>query len=149
MIVTYTQKAASEKDIFDHLIRCSSNFFPPLEKKVELTSYSKKIYSRANRFEAWIGNTLIGLVAAYFNDPEKKRGFITIVSIAKEYMGRGIASYLLNGAILYAKEKHFSYIELEVDKANKLTISFYESFGFHHHGKGSNSIFMRLNIKED
>ena len=146
MIVTYTKKAASEKDIFDHLIRCSSNFVPPLEKKVDLISYSKKIYDRANNYEAWVGTKLVGLVAGYFNDPEKTRGFITNVSTDKEYMGKGIASNLLKTAILCAKEKHYGYIDLEVDKANKLIVGFYERFGFYQHGKEPNSILMRLDI---
>ena len=147
MSVNYTENAASEKEIFDHLMRCSANFVPPLEKRVELSTYSKKIYSKANTFEAWIDSTLIGLVAAYFNAPDQARGFITSVSIAAEYMGKGIATKLMKLVILYAKDNGFNLIDLEVDKDNKAAINFYKRFGFNQHQDAANSILMRLDIE--
>jgi len=147
LFVNYTENAASEKEILDHLMRCSANFIPPLEKWVELSSYSKKIHEKANTFEAWVGSTLVGLVAAYFNAPDQTRGFITSVSTAAEYMGNGIASKLMNLVILYAKDNRFNFIDLEVYKDNTAAINFYKRFGFYQHEAASNSILMRLDIE--
>jgi ribosomal protein S18 acetylase RimI-like enzyme len=92
--------------------------------------YVKKIASKATRFEAWSGGTLIGLVAAYCNDQEKRIAYITSVSLLREWTGKGIAARLINQCIEHARGLGMRQIGLEVASNNTPAIKLYEKYGF-------------------
>jgi len=144
--VIYCICKASEDEIFFHLQECSSQFIPDLNETVDLKEYSKKIHQKSTTFEAWKENRLIGLVAGYFNDVESNRGFITNVSIIKDFQGLGLASILLNMCITHAKIKKVLTIRLEVNKGNNKAIELYKKHGFSVDAINENSWFMELNI---
>jgi ribosomal protein S18 acetylase RimI-like enzyme len=129
-VVEYLSNKASEKEIAEHLSRCDGNFAPPLSGRVEINDYAKKIASKATRFEAWLGGTLVGLVAAYCNDHEKNIAYITSVSVLREWMGNGISVRLMNQCIEHAKVSGMRQISLEVAKDNAIAIRLYEKNGF-------------------
>lgn len=120
------------EDIQQHLNKCSSTFTPSLDSYVDIKEYSKKIYDKAVIFEKFDQNNLIGLVAAYDN-PEKKFGWITNVSIDPGYFRKGIASELLNRCYKYFENKGYFHIFLEVFLDNKKAINLYIKQGFVKH----------------
>ena len=130
MNIQYKTKTATEEEIFSHLIECNDNFRPPLDEKVNIQEYSNKLFEKSLTFEAWTGQTLIGLVAAYFNDLKNYSGYITNVSVVRKYTGKGIASELLNICIEYAIKNNFKEIILEVAKEGNNAIHLYKNFGF-------------------
>jgi len=71
-VVEYLSNKASEVEIAEHLSRCEADFVPPLSGRLEINDYAKKIASKAMRFEAWSDGRLVGLVAGYCNDQEKR-----------------------------------------------------------------------------
>ena len=144
--ISYKIKAASEKDVFLHLRECNDSFLPPLNEKVNIDEYAKKIFEKAITFEAWENQTLVGLIAAYFNDLNKGAGFITNVSVLKNYMGQGIASELLKNCIQYARQKKITEMQLEVDKKNMTAILFYKKYNFMDAGINADTILMKLKI---
>jgi ribosomal protein S18 acetylase RimI-like enzyme len=146
MNIDYKINTAKEEEIFTHLSSCNSNFRPPLDEKVDIQDYSNKIFNNSVRFEAWAENTLIGLVATYYNDLENHVGFITNVSVIKRFMGRGIASELMNKCISYAKKNHFREISLEVSKESKEAIYVYEKIGFQKFESKDDFLLMKLVI---
>ena len=85
MVITYTNEFSQENIIFDHLSNCENNFIPPLSTLVELKAYAKKIAIKAECFEAWAEGELVGLVAAYCNDYQKKVAYIKSVSVLAEW----------------------------------------------------------------
>ena len=93
--IEYRLNMASAAQIAEHLLRCDADFVPPLSGRVEIRDYAQKIASKATRFEAWSGGTLVGLVAAYCNDRDKRIAFITSVSVLREWTGKGIAARLM------------------------------------------------------
>jgi ribosomal protein S18 acetylase RimI-like enzyme len=128
--ISYRRGRSARADILAHLKSCDGDFSPPLHTYTELGEYSAKIARRAVTFEAWRGDILAGLVAAYLNDPEARAGFITNVSVLKEFERRGIASRLVADALEYARAKGFETVSLEVPVDNAATIRFYRKFGF-------------------
>lgn len=126
----YRSNRASEGEIAEHLSRCDANFVPPLSARVEIGEYAKKLASKAVRFEAWSGDTLVGLVAAYCNDQERRIAYISSVSVLKEWMGKGIAARLTSLCIAHAKASGMRQISLEVADDNKPAIKLYEKNGF-------------------
>jgi ribosomal protein S18 acetylase RimI-like enzyme len=128
--VEYLSNKASEAEIAEHLSRCDADFVPPLSGRVEISDYAQKIASKATRFEAWSGGTLVGLVAAYCNDQEKRVAYITSVSVLKEWMSKGIAARLMSQCIEHAKASGMRQISLEVASDNAPAIRLYEKSGF-------------------
>lgn len=127
--ITYLTKTASEQTILLHLSACDASFVPPLSTRVNLAEYSKKLFRHAVTFEAWSDQTLAGLIAAYFNETEK-RAFITSVSVLSGYKEHGVASALLQHCKDYAKAKHYAEIALEVNKENIPAVRFYTKYQF-------------------
>jgi len=128
--VEYSVNKASGAEIVEHLLTCDADFVPPLSGRVEIKDYARKITSNATRFEAWSGGRLIGLVAAYCNDQEKRIAYITSVSVLKEWMGKGIAARLMNQCVEHIKASGMRQIRLEVASDNPLAIKLYEKSGF-------------------
>ena len=128
--VEYLTNKASVAEIADHLLRCDTDFVPPLVGRVEITDYAKKIANMAMRFEAWAGGTLIGLVAAYCNHQESRIAYITSVSVLRAWMGKGIAARLMGVCIEYAKASGMQQIGLEVTVQNAPAIKLYAKSGF-------------------
>lgn len=128
--VEYLLNKASEAEIANHLLLCDADFVPPLSGRVEITDYAQKIASNATRFEAWTGGTLIGLVAAYCNDQEKRIAYITSVSVLKAWTGEGIATNLLKRCVEHVKALRMRQISLQVAGDNAPAIRLYEKSGF-------------------
>lgn len=142
--IIYKVNSASEGEIFSHLNNCDVNYIPPLSKSVNIEEYSKKIFEKAYRFEAWLDEILVGLVAIYLNDKVNFRGYITNVSVLKEYTGLGIASKLLVNSVDCAKKMNFNEILLEVNKYNTLAIILYNKLKFTRMSVKGDSLVMRI-----
>ena len=128
--VEYLSNKATEAETADHLSRCDADFVPPLSGRVEISDYAQKIASKAMRFEAWSGGTLVGLVAAYCNDQKKRIAYITSVSVLREWTGKGIAANLMKQCIEHAETSGMRQISLEVASDNTPAIKLYEKSGF-------------------
>lgn len=113
-----------------HLLRCADSFIPPLRERVDVARYSEKIALHATTFEAWNGGALIGLVAAYANDPSTGFAFVTSVSVDGDHVGRGIARQLIRECLAYATSHGFDAVRLEVATNNEAALRLYESSGF-------------------
>lgn len=130
VVVEYLSNKASEAEIAEHLSCCDADFIPPLSGRVEINDYAKKIASKATRFEAWSGGTVVGLVAAYCNDQKKHIAYITSVSVLREWMAKGISARLISQCIEHAKVSGMRQISLEVACHNTPAIRLYEKNGF-------------------
>ena len=90
--------------------------------------------------------SMIGLVAAYFNDPEGKAGYITSVSVLDTFMRKGIASTLVNSSIEFATERRFETITLEVEDSNERAVQFYKGLRFLEFEDRQATILFRLSL---
>ena len=116
MSIEFLLNKASAEQIAEHLLRCDSDFVPPLSGRVEIKDYAEKIATTAIRFEAWPGGALVGLVAAYCNDQDKHIAYITSVSVLRAWMSNGIAARLVGQCVEHAKTLGMRQISLEVAK---------------------------------
>jgi ribosomal protein S18 acetylase RimI-like enzyme len=143
-VILYKRNSATKNDLLLHLEMCDSLFIPPLTTKVALKEYAVKIHENGILFEAWNKKYLIGLIATYFNDPERSIGFITNVSVVKEYNNKGVATELLKITKKYAIENDFKKIKLEVNPGNEIALQFYIKNNFKIITKEANSVIMEL-----
>jgi len=147
--IEYRIKTVSYESIVEHLNRCADCFNPPLYTYVEIEKYAKKIFDNAVTFESWDCDTLVGLVAAYFNNNETKIGFITNVSVLEEYQDSGIASKLIKNAIHFGRKNAFVKLVLELNINNTKAFKLYKKQGFVVTEQNKNNIIMSCPILTD
>lgn len=147
-MVLIESKQLSSEEIYKYLEDNSDIFIPPLTNRVNLTEYSNKIYLYA--WQVWAidsnNDKLAGFMACYFNDKVNNIGYITTISVKKEYQGKKVGYNLLNTAINYAREKDFKKIKLEVNKKNVNAMKFYYRNGFNIIQENETSFLMEVNI---
>jgi ribosomal protein S18 acetylase RimI-like enzyme len=125
----YRRDTATSDDVHAHLTRCDADFTPPLSTRLDLRDYAGKLAERAARFEAWDGEKLVGLVAAYVT-PGAPQAFISNVSVEPELRGHGVAAALVADCIDRARDSGAARLKLEVATADRAAGRFYEKLGF-------------------
>ena len=146
--IEFREGTASEEEVQAHLEECDTQFSPNLSLKVNIGEYSRKIKAQARTFEAWSGKELVGLVAAYMNDLGTRTGFITSVSVAKEFTGRGIASTLLDHCLNRSRQEGMEAVRLKVSLESREAIQLYEDLGFSEIERNGETLSMELKISE-
>jgi len=146
--IEFCLNQATEEEIVEHFSRCDADFASPLSGRVNIGDYAQKIAGKAMRFEAWAQGGMVGLVAAYCNDSDRRVVYITSVSVLPEQRRKNIASQLLDQCIWHAKDVGFDHIKLEVDSENAVAIRLYENKGFILCGSNGRCTIMRLNTGE-
>lgn len=139
-----TQNESNEENIFKHLKKCSNQFIPSLDTYVDIKLYSKKIYKQANRFEIFENGYLKGLVAVYINN---SKGFITNVSIEKEYQGKNLAKTLLDNCFTFLILNSCKIVSLNVNINNTKAINFYLKNGFKQIKKENDILIMEKELR--
>ena len=142
--VRYAVDAASDAAIEAHLRRCDADFVPRLSERLDIEGYAAKIRAKAATFEAWSGDDLVGLVAAYLNDPGGEEGFVTSVSVEARFQGTGIGDALMHNCIRLARDRGLRRIGLEVHASNARAVVLYRRHGFE--ASGTKGEFLRMTL---
>jgi ribosomal protein S18 acetylase RimI-like enzyme len=144
-----TLNKSGAASVESHLRECDERFSPRLSARVDLADYARKLASLADRLEAWDEGRLVGLVAAYLNNPETRQGFVSSVSVCLAAEGKGVASELMRKCVQLAREEGCESLGLEVGEGDQRTQAFYLKHGFALLGKGrSGFLRMELNLTE-
>lgn len=142
--LSYRLNTATPAQLADHLRACSHLFNPPLNETVDIETYAAKMAAHAERFEGWAEGELAGLVCAYLNDLDNRRGFITNVSTLEAHAGRGIASSLVERCLALARARGLREVGLEVHPDSAAAIRLYERAGFRRLEQSPSSVLMQL-----
>jgi ribosomal protein S18 acetylase RimI-like enzyme len=121
---------SSAAEVAAHLLRVNTTFEPVLSSRVDIRAYAQKLRDQAVRFEAWLDDDLVGLVASYCNQPDGGKAFVTSVSIWPEYQGQGLAGRLMWQCIQHARGLGFAQMMLEVDQRSLPAVALYQRLGF-------------------
>lgn len=140
--IVYRVRTATWDAVAAHLRACASRFSPPLDTYVDIDAYARKIAEHAETFEAWQGDRLVGLAAAYFNDRAMRRGYLTNLSVLPEHQGAGIASALTTQVVDFGVRNGFVAIGLEAKVGNGNAIRFYQQRGFSVAGQQGDAVVM-------
>jgi ribosomal protein S18 acetylase RimI-like enzyme len=133
---------ADESAIIGHFSRCDPDFIRLLDVRVERVEYARKIAMKSARFEAWSGESLVGLVAVYFGTENLPSAHISNVSVTIGHTAMGIASVLLQQCIESAIRRGAGRITLEVAKTNTRAGNLYARFGFRKTGENGEFLMM-------
>ena len=128
--IRFSRNEASAEQLAEFLLVCDENFSPYLSSRVEIGPYARKIVSAATRCEAWSDRSLVGLGAIYCNDFKARVAYITNVSVIAAWMGKGIATTLVEQCVECARSASMRQVKLEVARENLAAIGLYEKAGF-------------------
>lgn len=129
-MIIIKKNQTSFKEILDIHLKCDKDFLPHLSARVDIFSYSQKVFKKAEILGAYDGPNFYGLAAMYCNDFLSKSAYITSVCLFKQYRGINIGNMLIERAIEHAKEKGMTTIKLEVGIDNLAAIKLYQKYGF-------------------
>lgn len=128
--VAYNVNRSSSAQIAAHLLHIDAAFQPALSSRVDIHAYAQKLHDRAVRFEAWVVDELVGLVATYCNQLDWDKAFVSSVSVWPQCQGQGIAGELMRQCIDHVRGIGFGQMELEVDQRSLPAVALYQKFGF-------------------
>jgi ribosomal protein S18 acetylase RimI-like enzyme len=144
--ISLTINRAGADQIARHLLRVDALYKPSLSSRIDIDAYSQKLHERTIRFEAWVAEELIGLVASYSNQSKKRAAFVTNVSVLSDFQGLGIASNLMRQCIEYSIHLGLSQIELEVDQRSLPAIKLYKKLGFNTLCESGSTLTMAIKL---
>ena len=138
---------SSAAEIAAHLVYADASFEPSLSSRVVIQAYAQKLQDRAMRFEAWLDEELVGLVASYCNQPDKGEAFVTNVSVLPQCQGQGIADRLMRQCIEHIRRLGFSQIALEVDQRSVPAVALYRKLGFNTLHRNGSALIMSITLE--
>jgi ribosomal protein S18 acetylase RimI-like enzyme len=118
MSLIYKVGTASREQMRQHLQVCDDNFTPPLSSRVDLDAYTDKLFEKAVSWEAWDGELLVGMLNVYLNDRSSRTGYLTNITVLREYLGQGIGSALMKMGLEYAWKLGFERVRAEMWRDN-------------------------------
>lgn len=141
----FCRSRSGADDIRAHLMACANTFTPPLDRRAAIPDYAVKLATCSERFEAWEGTSLIGLVAVYCNDPTRAAAFVTSVSVVPERTRAGLGRRLLTAAITHADGLGFARIVLSVDREAG-ALALYHGLGFAEEARDDRTLRLSLEL---
>lgn len=112
----------------------------------DLNAYLVKIQSNAEFIIHYASGQCAGFVAFYCNDTTKDLAFITLVLLAPQFRGRGLAKSLINYTLDYCRINGFKKCGLNVRKDNHSAINLYESCGFEVKSENNEKLLMVVTL---
>ena len=79
----------------------------------EIDIYIEKVCKSAVIIAAYDGKKIVGFVAFYVNDYERKMAYITQILVTGQYRNRKIGEKLINACEKECREKGFTTLKLE------------------------------------
>lgn len=108
--------------------------------------YLDKIYKRAELIIHRMAEKTLGFVFFYCNSESKDFSYITLIATSNTARGQGVGCSLVNQVLFLSKKRGFRSCRLEVRKANKSALAFYERMGFKIIEERSNKYLMSMDV---
>lgn len=130
----YTNKV----QLVDYFLAVQYDFSPALFERIKNRSdvvsvedYVEKLLINANVYAYFnLSSEIIAVIAIYTNDTISKNAYIPILSVKKNWLGKGLASSLVEQAIQIAKINFMKTITVKTWHPNTKAISLYSKFNF-------------------
>lgn len=135
----------NQDSIREFLWSCDKDFIPRLSQRIEINTYSKKIYEYANVYCVIVSEQIRAMCAIYLNN--EKEGFITSFNVVKTSQNNGYGTILMQYVLNEAKKQKYTTVALKVDCNNQKAINFYKKNLFFIEEKIDNWITMRIYLK--
>lgn len=119
------------------------NIIPPLKEiGINTYEYAVKLYENAEYISLVENNDVVGLAAFYANDIISHVAYLSFISLADGYSGKGLGRKIIEACESLSREKGMRVLRFEVFKKNKPAIGFYEALEYSVYDENEFSFFM-------
>ncbi len=146
-------KTASNEDtqkIVEYILEVQNDFNPPfldrIRDKSDVSSaetYIEKVYKLGKIIFIEIDDTVAGALFVYMNDKVNYEGYISFLSVKKDFSGKGLAQKLLNSAINLAFKNGMKKINVKTWSTNHPAINLYLKNNFQVISKSEDIVFQK------
>lgn len=120
----------SAADAFDWLSACDEMFVPPKWTGSRLKLYADKLANNAHWITLADDETSLKMgCCAYYLNEENQFAYISIITIAKAFRGRGYGKQLIQQLVENVSGRYHCIL-LEVSKSNDRALGLYRKYGF-------------------
>ena len=112
----------------NYLKSVDGDFNVSLSSKINISDYAFKLVQKGVVIAVEEEQQLCGIIGLYINDEINYKGFISILSVKKQYIGKGYATSLVNQSFKLCEENRIK--EILVDTVNPIAEHLYKSLGF-------------------
>lgn len=109
----------------------SEDFIPPLVGRVDIDTWTEKIYNNGYVILSLFKGTIVGAIFFYANDEINKMAYVSYLSVNSEFRSQGIASELLR--LCFHKSSENGMTEIGVHTHNPKALRLYQKIGFEVH----------------
>jgi ribosomal protein S18 acetylase RimI-like enzyme len=121
----------------DYIKHVQFDFDPPLFERINkrsdvntIESYALKLLTKGNVFTFLEQEIIVAIIAIYTNNSNDKEAYIPLLSVKKEFSGKGLATLLLERASNCAIENNMKVIYVKTWMGNKNAIALYKKNGY-------------------
>ena len=145
------EKSCDEQEICRAVLLLGDLHTPPILSMVsDIKEYANKLVNNGEilliKSEQMDKTEPAGIIAAYANDKNTHKAYVSLLIIAKDFQHKGLGKELLSRMEEIAKMKGMKEIDLEVRKINKMAVKFYDSCGYSICGENENSFYIRKSL---
>lgn len=115
-------------DFVSFLTAVEQDFVPPLLRRIDINEYYTKCRKNATFAVCRRNDEIIGLAVFYCNDTVKKKAYVTLFAVKREYRGHGIAKILLGNIADFSRQLGMEVVGLHTN--NELAYKVYLKSGF-------------------
>ena len=102
----------------------------PLSKRVDLEQFAEKILSFGEVYAYCEEEKILGLIAFYANDKEKRIAYLTYICVNEKNRVKGMGLQMMDWMRKVCMEKGMKKIRLSTNVKNKNAQRFYENQGY-------------------
>ena len=114
------------KELEDFLTKTKDLLPVPLDKRVNIHEYVKKILTFGKVKVYKIDDNIVGAILGYMNDTIKEEAYISLLLIDNIYQSKGIGTSLIKSFEKQAVQNNMKIIKLYTHKDNDRAINFYK-----------------------
>jgi len=136
-MIIYKANIKDKINLTEYLNSVQDDFNPPLFDRINnrstvstIEKYVDKILDNGTVLYTKDNENISGIIVIYHNNLEKREGYIPLLSVKKEYSGKGIAKLLVKAAVDLAFENGMNEIYVKTWKDNIAAKNVYLKNGF-------------------
>lgn len=124
------KRIKGKKNILN-LLHEFDDVFPHNKEKIDdYAKWAKKISDHGVVTVLEHDCEIAGLAVFYENDYLERKGYISLIGLKKQYIGKGLGRAFLDEIIAEMKMQEMLCVYLEVDNDNSQAADFYMKYGF-------------------
>lgn len=128
MIAKLKNNNINRYKLTNYLYDVDKDFEAPLSSKVELAVYSLKLLIHGIVIVSMEDGEITALLAGYCNDIDNGNAIISLLSVRRDFRGKGLSRQLVKRMIAECKKTGMK--KIYVDSVNPIAVAMYISEGF-------------------